>query len=85
VLIAAGHIGEDSISRRCRTRPLSIARANLRRDVHRRVLQRQRQLLGIEPLGTAAKAVPQQLANDCRQPLELHGMMRPLGQEQRTQ
>ena len=62
----------------------------LRRGVSRRerllhILQRQRELLGIEPLGTAAKAVPLQLPNDCRQPLELLGMVRPLGQEQRTQ
>jgi hypothetical protein len=49
------------------------------------ILQRQRELLGIEPLGTAAKAVPLQLPNDCRQPLELLGMVRPPGQEQRTQ
>src|SRR5262245_1065784 len=47
----------------------------LRRDVCRRerlldILQRQRELLGIELLGTAAKAVPLQLSNDCCQPLE---------------
>jgi len=62
----------------------------LRRGVYRRerllhVLQRQCQLLGIEPLGTAAKAMPLQLLDDCHQPLELFGMVRPLGQEQRTQ
>ena len=62
----------------------------LRRGVSRRerllhVLQRQRQLLGIEPLGAAAEAMALQLPDDCRQPLELLGMARPLGQEQRTQ
>ena len=44
-------------------------------------LAQSNKLLGIEQLGTAAKAVPLQLPNDCRQPLELLGMMRPLGQE----
>jgi hypothetical protein len=60
----------------------------LRRGVCRRErllhsLQRQRELLGIEPLGAALKAVPLQLPNDCCHPLELLGMVRPLGQEQR--
>ena len=62
----------------------------LRRGVCRRerlfhVFQRQCQLLGIEPFGAAAEAVPLQLLDDCGQPLELLGMMRPLGQEQSTQ
>ena len=46
-------------------------------------------LLAVQVIGQvhlpAAKAVPLQLPNDCGQPLELLGMVRPLGQEQRTQ
>src|SRR2546430_5633816 len=62
----------------------------LRRGVCRRerlfhVFQRQCQLLGIEPFGAAPEAMPLQLLDDCGQPLELLGMMRPLGQEQSTQ
>ena len=62
----------------------------LRRGVCRRerllyIFQRQRQLLGIEPLGAAAETVPLQLLDDGRQPLELLGMAFPLGQEQSAQ
>ena len=66
----------------------------LRRGVSRRerllhILQRQRELLGIEPLERAAKAVPLQLPNDCRSTASTpssSGMVRPGSvREQRTQ
>ena len=61
----------------------------LRRGVCRRerlfhVFQRQCQLLG-SSRSRAPEAMPLQLLDDCGQPLELLGMMRPLGQEQSTQ
>ncbi len=76
-----------------------LRRGLRRRDHLLQVLQRKRQLIGIEPLGATAEAMPLQLGDDCHQPRNLSlraisfaasgskllDMARPLGQQQSPQ
>ena len=56
-----------------------------RGDTLREIFQAERQLIGIELLRSAAKAMTLQRHDDRSQPVTFRGMLRPFGDEQRTQ
>jgi len=62
-----------------------LSRRFRRRDRLLQILERKRQLIGVKLLGAAAEAMPLQLLDDRRQPIELLGMPRPLGHKQSLQ